>query len=175
MIFGKENALENVVCPMLAILSPPQYVDIPSASLLRWCGILQTWLVNSFIRLTHLPLVPQSVNWVSIGSGNGLSPVQRQAITWTNAGLLSIGPLGTNFSEIWIKTQKFSFMKMHLNLSSAKWRPFCPGGDEFTIHTLRPEWVWAGLWGCLGRHHQHRRIFFFFVNNILGSLWYNCI
>ena len=24
----------------------------------------------------------------SIGSGNGLSPVRRQAITWTNAGLL---------------------------------------------------------------------------------------
>ena len=41
-----------------------------------------------------------SVNWVSIGSGNGLSPVRRQAITWTNAKLLSIGLLGTNFSEI---------------------------------------------------------------------------
>ena len=32
-------------------------------------------------------------------------------VTWTNAGLLSIGPLATNFSEIWIKIQKFSFMK----------------------------------------------------------------
>ena len=32
-----------------------------------------------------------SVNGVSIGSDNGLSPVRRQAITWTNAGLLSIG------------------------------------------------------------------------------------
>ena len=27
-------------------------------------------------------------------------PVRRQAITWINANLLSIGPLGTNFSEI---------------------------------------------------------------------------
>ena len=44
-----------------------------------------------------------SVNWVSIGSGNGLSPVRRQAITWTNGDLLSIGPLGINFSEIQIK------------------------------------------------------------------------
>ena len=35
---------------------------------------------------------------------NGLAPVRRQAITWTNAGLLSIRPLGTNFSEIRIKT-----------------------------------------------------------------------
>ena len=51
--------------------------------------------------LTHLPPVPHmSVNWVSIGSDNGLSPIQHQAIIQTNAGLLSIGPLGTNFSEI---------------------------------------------------------------------------
>ena len=33
--------------------------------------------------------------------------MQRQAITWTNAHFLSIGPLGANFSEIWIKIQKF--------------------------------------------------------------------
>ena len=31
-----------------------------------------------------------SVNLVIIGSGNGLSPVRRQAITWTNAALSSI-------------------------------------------------------------------------------------
>ena len=36
------------------------------------------------------------------GSNNGLSPGQHQAIFWTNAGILSIGPLGTNFSEIFI-------------------------------------------------------------------------
>ena len=35
----------------------------------------------------------------SIGSDNGLSPIRRQAIIWTNAGLLSIGPLGTIFGE----------------------------------------------------------------------------
>ena len=38
-----------------------------------------------------------------IGSDNGLSPDRRQAIIWTNAGLLLIGPLGTNFSEILIE------------------------------------------------------------------------
>ena len=47
------------------------------------------------------------MNRVSIGSDNGLSPVRRQAITWTNAHLLLIGYLRTNFSEIWIKIQKF--------------------------------------------------------------------
>ena len=62
-----------------------------------------------------------------IGSDNGLSPDGRQAIIWTNAGLLLIGPLGTNFSEILIEILKFSFKKMRLNVSSAKRRPFCPG------------------------------------------------
>ena len=38
------------------------------------------------------------------------SPIQHQAIIWNNAGLLSMGPIGTNFSEISIKIQKLSFM-----------------------------------------------------------------
>ena len=37
-----------------------------------------------------------------------------QAITWTDAYVLSIGPLRTNFSKIRITIQNFSFMKMHL-------------------------------------------------------------
>ena len=51
------------------------------------------------------------------GSDNGLSPSRRQAIIWTNAGILLIGPLGTNFSEILIGIHTFSFKKMHL-----KWK-----------------------------------------------------
>ena len=35
-----------------------------------------------------------------------------------------IGPLGTNFSEIKIKIQIVRFTKMHLTITSAKWRPF---------------------------------------------------
>ena len=62
-----------------------------------------------------------------IGADNGLSPGQRQAIIWTNAGILLIGPLGTNFSENSIGMQTFSFKKMSLKMSSAKWRPFCLG------------------------------------------------
>ena len=61
------------------------------------------------------------------GSENGLSPGRRQAIIWTNAGILLIRHRGTNFSDIVIAIQTVSFMKMHLNVSSAKWRPFCFG------------------------------------------------
>ena len=74
-----------------------------------------------------------SVNRVSIGWDNGLLPIRRQAIISTNVGLLSIGTLGTNFNEILIKIQNFSLTKMHLKISSAKWRPFCPGGDELFV------------------------------------------
>ena len=62
-----------------------------------------------------------------IGSDNGLSPDRRQAIIWINAGLLLIGPLGTNFTEILIEILTFSSKKMHLKVSSAKRQPFCLG------------------------------------------------
>ena len=64
-------------------------------------------------------------NLTTIGSVNGLSPGRHQVITWTNAGILLIGPLGTNFSEILIEIRIPSFKKMRLKVSSAKWRPFC--------------------------------------------------
>ena len=66
-------------------------------------------------------------NLTIIGSDNGLSPGRRQAIIWTNAGISSIGPLGTNFSEILIKIITFSFKKMSLKVSSGKRRPSCLG------------------------------------------------
>ena len=80
----------------------------------------------------HICISKQNI----IGSDNGLLlHMWRQANVWTNAGLLSNEPLGTNFSEIWIKIQNFSFMKMHLKISSAKLCSFCPGGDELS-HSL---------------------------------------
>ena len=67
---------------------------------------------------------------IIIGSDNGLSPDRRQAIIWINAGILLIGPWGANFSEILIRIQTFSFKKLHLKTSSAKWRLFCLGLNE---------------------------------------------
>ena len=73
-------------------------------------------------RVTHICVGKRII----IGSDNGLSRGRRQAIIWTNAGILWFGPLRTNFSEILSEIHSFSFKKMHLKMSSAKWRPFVP-------------------------------------------------
>ena len=49
--------------------------------------------------------------------------VWRQATAWTNAEL-SIEPSWTNLSQILIEIQTFSFKKMHLKISSSKYRSF---------------------------------------------------
>ena len=85
--------------------------------------------INSYPPVPHICVTERG----SIGSGNGLSHDRHQAITWTNAVLSIIGSLGTNFSDIWIEIHNFLFTKMHLKMSSAKWRPICSGGDELNV------------------------------------------
>ena len=73
----------------------------------------------SKIKKTKRPLllarsVYASVNRLSIGSDNGLSPIRHRTIIWTIARLLWIGPLETNFGAILIKIQNFPSPKMHL-------------------------------------------------------------
>ena len=77
-------------------------------------------------RVTHICVSKLTI----IGSDNGLSPGRRQAIIWTNAGILSIGHLGTNFNEILIEIQILSSKEMRLKMSSAKWRLFSLGLNE---------------------------------------------
>ena len=84
-------------------------------------------------RVTHICVS----NLTIIGSDNGLSPGRRQDIIWTNAGMLLIGLLETNFSEILIKIITFSVKKMHLKVSSAERRPFWLG---LNVLTLSPFW-----------------------------------
>ena len=80
-------------------------------------------LLTHWGRATHICVSKQTI----IGSYNGLSPGRRQAIIWANAGTLLIIPWGTKFSEILIGIQTFSFKKINLKMSFAKWRPFCRG------------------------------------------------
>ena len=107
-----------------------------------------------------------------------LSPVRRQAIIWTNAGLSSIGHLGTKLSGIVIKIN-FSFTKRHLKISSAKWRPFCPGGDELIPWLLviwRPATMvlsWLSVYSICIKYSYHNICCGFDVsrNNIHTPSW----
>ena len=55
------------------------------------------------------------MNFLNLGSGNGLSPVRRQSITWTNVDLLSTGPSEWNsFQSKHNFSQKNTFWKWHL-------------------------------------------------------------
>ena len=108
------------------------------AMALMWCHCSE-WayrhlVIISATHLTHWGRVTHKCvgKLTIIGSDNGLSPGRRQTIIWTNAGILLIGPLGTNFNEILINIQTFSFKKMHLKVSSAKWRPCCLGLNVLT-------------------------------------------
>ena len=115
-------------------------------------------------RVTHICVGKLTI----IGSDNGLSPGRRQAIIWTNTEILLIGPLGTNFSEILMVIQTFWFKKMHLKMSSAKWRPFCLGLNVlivipwFKLNVLRSEVVSSTETGhmvSLGfQHHKQNWI-----------------
>ena len=69
------------------------------------------------------------------GSDNGLSPVRRQAIIWTNDGILSIGPLGTNFSEILIKIHIFSLKNAFENVV---WKVVATSSRPQCVKTWRP-------------------------------------
>ena len=87
-----------------------------------------TRLISTY-RLTHLlPGAAYMRQWVL----SALFQIVACRLFGTKALLKPIGPLGTNFSEIVIKTQHLLFTKMHLKISSTKWRPFCPGGKVLT-------------------------------------------
>ena len=111
------------------------------------------WLHEHLITITHWGRVTHICvsNLTIIGSDNGLSPGRRQAIFWTIAGILLIRTLGTDFSEMLREIHKFSFKKMHLKMSSAKWRPFCLGLNVIINDGLRRmlgQSVTVGLYGC---------------------------
>ena len=62
----------------------------------------------------------------SIGSDNGLSPGRRQAIIRTNAGILLIEPLGTNFNQIsYIFIQENAFENDVCETAAILSRPQC--------------------------------------------------
>ena len=114
-----------------------------------------------------------------IGSDNGLSPCRRQAIIWSNAGILLIRTLGTNFSEILIKIYTFSFRRMYLKKSSGKWRPFCFGLNVLRCQQYKTTMYWymyliALLHSIIRRSRSH----FSYQDvdiRLLGTWWHKVL
>ena len=108
----------------------------------------QCWLViesvlcnphKSNLLLTHWGRVTHKCVSIltSIGSDNGLSPGRRQAIIWTNAGILLIPSLETNFSEILSQIHIFSVKKMNLKMLSGKCLWFCLDLNVLNAHNSK--------------------------------------
>ena len=127
--FHFDNSLPHLIIHLISNFQKKNFV---SWKLSFWCTFLYCtayYYVMIHCILTHWGRVMHICvgKLTIIGSDNGLSPGRRQAIIWTNAGILFIRTLGTNFSEILSEIHTFSFKKMHLKMSSGKWRPFCLG------------------------------------------------
>ena len=114
-----------------------------------------------------------------IGSDNDLLLGWHWAIIWTNAGILLIGPLGTNLSEILIPIHRYSFKKMHLKMSSGKWRPFRLGPNVLIIcmitslhgktsyinGPLRGRWI---CWSPMDSPHKGPALWCFHVSFVVS-------
>ena len=99
-----ETILQLLVTFRTSILFPVHLHIYETSMPIDDCDLGRLVLIH-WGRVTHICVD----NLTIIGSDNGLSPGRRQAITWTNVGILLIGPMGTNFSEMLIEIHTFSF------------------------------------------------------------------
>ena len=104
-------------------------------------NVLTHWCQATHICVSNLTI---------IGSDNGLSPGRRQAIIWTNAGILLIGPFGTNFSEILIEICKF-YLKPSIKIYKFRlqfhWSLF--RRVQLRIFQRWFRWFWKCIWKCM--------------------------
>ena len=137
--FIKSKSL-NFPRSYLTILELPHNMTRLIRNIMSFSGVL-----THCSRATHICVGDLTI----IGFDNGLSPGRRQAIIWTNAGIVLIGPFGTNFSDILIEIYTFAFKKMHLKMSSGKWWQFCLGlnmlrhNNSIKVYTAL---LWCALW-----------------------------
>ena len=130
----------NVLCVNISAkanlpLYHHQHRETPECHVITRANLLTHWG-----RVTHICVGKLSI----IGSDNGLPPGQRQAIIWTNGGILLMQNLGTNFSETLSEIYTFSFNKMRLKVPSSKWRPFCLGLN--VLHNKYIKYISLKLW-----------------------------
>ena len=123
-------------------------------------------LILSYLTHPRYRRMYASMKWAGICSGNDLSPVRCQAIIWNNAALLSIRPMETNRSEIWISLQNFSFVKIASENVVKQWQPFCSWDAS-----------WYGvIWATSSNHifAPDTSLGIVYTGRQQGELWSSC-
>ena len=122
-----------------------------------------------------MPHIYASVNRDSSGSENGLSPIWRQTIIWTSAGMLSIGLLGTKFSEILIEMSYiFIPKKKCIENVVCETAPILSGGRW--VNCLKQVVLYELLMYPIFRICWHVSVFFY--NIYVATIWgehLNCL
>ena len=100
-------------------------------NLLQWLLGDEGWLINSSSPQWH---IHASVNQACIGPDNGLSPgrpLSEPMLTYCHLD---------SWEHISVKLElefyHFHSRKCHWKCRLLKWRPFCPGGDEWSIYHM---------------------------------------
>ena len=98
----------------------------------------QEWFTGTRRPLSHHPLVPHicvsesGQHWFRYWLVTYSAPSHYLDQCWVVDNWTLRNKFQWDFNQI----QNFSFIKTHLKISSGKWRPFCPGGDELNWTTL---------------------------------------
>ena len=142
MSIGFTVPIQHFLCSMLVsyvsiYTSPGLNESMSIGFMLPIQHFLCSMIVSSYVSISHWGRVMHICvsKLTIIGSDNGLSPGRRQAIIWTNDGILLIRTFRTHFSEIVSEIHIFSFKKMYFKMSSGKWQP----SDSASI--TQPHWV----------------------------------
>ena len=98
-------------------------------------------LSSVFLGLTHPHTLVPDIYAIEPGHH------RRQAIIWTNAGIMFIWPLWTNFREILIKIQNFPFTKMHSKCRMRNGGHFVQGyGLSQFLQLSSLWWLWEYMY-----------------------------
>ena len=116
------------------------------------------WMINNFIAyqganyirgLTVIvPLWHQMASWNLLvnSTGNGLLPIQSQAVGWTNADLSSFGYLGTNISEIWLKVKRmWHTIFRHGDIATNSWNAHLSRNNPIKLEETQAANYWTRL------------------------------
>ena len=95
-------------------------------------NLIDLWVLTHWGLVMHICHQPRpSLVQIMACRLFGAKPLSKPML-----GYCELNSLRTNFSEILIKIQNFSLRKIHLKISSVKWRPYCLGLNVLTVEAV---------------------------------------